>query len=133
MYFNFGRVRICSRCRTNLLVTTMSAFLARETSSAGAVRSKISHGPSAWRSSQLKSPGFSVYPSRTTIFISILDRRLPLAQPECLGDLSGFGQHEAGFADHGDELPAFVDATLGLRRVGNVDAGRDAPCFGVGQ
>src|SRR5436309_177496 len=64
---------------------------------------------------------------------SITGRRLPLAEAESLGDFAGLGQHQAGFTDHGDELPALVDAALRLSGIDHVDARRNAMRFGTGQ
>ena len=53
-----------------MLVSTTSAPEARTTTSSVPVRSYTSHAPNASNRAQLKSPGFNVYPSNTTIFIS---------------------------------------------------------------
>src|SRR5438128_8206831 len=69
MYFSFGRVWICSRVSAALFVSTISASAARGTTSCGGVRSWMAQSPSEWRSFQVKSPGFNVKPSKTTILI----------------------------------------------------------------
>src|SRR2546426_6024546 len=132
----------------------ISASAARLTTSSGGVRSWIWQSPKALSSSQLKSPGFNVWPSRTTIFISLRPRHSPrrsevaefdyededddegdwlifchrfaAAQAECVGDLAGLGQHHAGFAGDGDELKTFAHPSLRGGSVKDVDARRDA-------
>src|SRR6185369_357973 len=72
IYFSFGSAKICSRLRTVLLVRTISASAACLTTSRAGERSWIWHSPSDLSSSQAKSPGFKVKPSRTTILIIVL-------------------------------------------------------------
>src|SRR2546430_10832655 len=72
MYLSFGSERMDSRVTGALLVRTISASAARLATSSRGVRSRISQSPSDLSSSQLRSPGFNVKPSRTTIFIIVL-------------------------------------------------------------
>ena len=51
------------------------------------------------------------------------------AEAEGFDDLRGFGEHHAGFAGDGDELETLGQATLGIGRVDDVDARRDAKFF----
>src|ERR1035437_4503807 len=70
MYFSRGRFWMVPAVSAALLVKRMSASAARRSSSVGGGRSKMAHGPRDWRSSQLRSPGFRVKPSRTTRFMT---------------------------------------------------------------
>src|ERR1035438_8384534 len=70
MYLRLGRFRMSAPASSVLLVRRISAAAARSASAAGGVRSYIAQGPRDLSSSQLRSPGLRVNPSRTTMFMT---------------------------------------------------------------